>query len=529
MNALGVSILLLGALTWGAGILPPSSAAQRLHPAADADPLARLALRLQRLRRGEIRFDDKLAAELASLVSDARLIWTVEPARGPDAARVLLDVAGAFAEADARSATGTAAAGLREAALDALRPRVDSAFATWLAREILPVETQPLERRVAAARLLKDQTQPAVKLALLAATTEKEPRLRREVLGNLVGWHDPAVHGVFLRELQRELAGDAAAEGALAERHFGQVGSDPERRFLPDLEPLVKGGLTAGDWRVAVRAVALSRPFEDAVILPHLIEALSLWKTRGARFGHALRMQMELERELRQRSGRSFGFDADLWRRWYGAVRRGEASRGGGFAAAAPSERTQASFFGLRALSDRVVFVLDRSKSMEVGFGPAGTGGAIGRRWDEAVKQVLGFLDAIGEEARFDLVVFHDYGHSWKGGELVAADARNRAAAREWLAVQIPNGGTALRAGVESALRIDRSGSLDLAKLQADTVILLCDGDTAEGAGWVERFLLEANSRARVVFHGVQIGGSGDGTLQALARGSGGEFIQIPQ
>jgi hypothetical protein len=529
----------LGAFLVAGATLPGLSAPAAVHPAAhrsaasartaDVDPIGKLSLRMHRLRRGEIAFDEKLSKELANLVSDARLIWTVEPAREPDAARALLDVAGAFAEADARLGESQAgAAALREAALDTLRAHLDSPFAAWLARDVLPGSNQPLERRVAAARLLKDQTQPAVKLALLAATGDPEPRIRREVLANLAGWHDPAVHGVFLRELQREMAGDRGAEGALAERHFSQVSSDPEKRFLPELEPLVKGALTSDDWRVAVRAVALSRPFDSNVILPHLIEALSLWKTRGARFGHALRLQMEIERELRQRSGRSFGFDVELWRKWYRAARRGELPSTGGFVAGGPAERTKATFFGLRPMSDRIVFVLDRSKSMEVGFGPAaGSQGGTQRRWDEAVQQVLGFLEAIGAESRFDLVLFHDYGQAWKGGELVPADDAHRAAAREWLRVQVPGGGTAARAGVDTALGIGRDGIFDPVRIEADTIVVLCDGDTNEGPGWVQHFLERVNPRARVVVHGVQIGVGGDGTLEALAEGSGGEFVRI--
>jgi hypothetical protein len=497
--------------------------------AGGVDPVAKLEQKLQRLRRGELRFEPKLAAELSSLVADARLLWAVEPEREPEIAGALLDLAGAFAEADARQGSDQAAAAeLRDKAIDTLRAHLDSRFASWLAREIVPATTQPFDRRLAAVRLLKDQTQPAVKAALLSATQEKDPRIRREVLTNLAGWYDPAVHAVFLRELQREIAGEPGAEGGIAELHFAQVSADPEKRFLPALEPIVKSGMIATDWRVAVRAIHLSRPFGNDAILPHLIESMSLWKARGPRFGHALRMQIEIERELRQRSGRSFGFDVDLWRKWYAAMRRGELPHTRDPAAAAPVETTKASFFGLKPTSDRIVFVLDRSKSMEIGFGPPGEGGAIGRRWDAAVKQLLEFIEAIGPESRFDIVIFHDYAQSWQNGELVNADERNRAKAREWLGVQVPNGGTALRAGIEAALQVDSRGVVQLQKLEADTVIVLCDGDTNEGPGWVEQFLAVTNVLARVVFYCVQIGGSGDGTLQALSRGSQGEFVQIP-
>ncbi len=496
---------------------------------SNADPIAKLSQRMQRLRRGDLRLDRKLMTELVGLVADARLVWAVEPGREAEIALVLLDVAGAFAEADPKlGEDAAAAAALRDSALETLRAHVDSRFATWIAREVMPSPAQPFERRLAAVRLLKDQTQPAVKAALLSATQEKDPRIRREVLTNLAGWYDPAVHAVFLRELQREIAGEPSAEGGIAEIHFAQVSSDADTRFLPQLEPIVKGGMISTDWRVAVRAVRLSRPFGNEAILPHLIEAMSLWKVRGPRFGHALRMQIEIERELRKRSGRAFGLDVDVWRKWYTAMRSGSLPRTGDFGARAQAESTKAGFFGLQPPSDRIVFVLDRSKSMEIGFGGAGSSGTYGRRWDAAVKQLVGFLEAIGPESRFDLVVFHDYAESWKGGALVPADEKHRARAREWLEVQVPNGSTALRLGVESALQIDPRGGFQLAKLEADTVIVLCDGDTNEGPVWVAQLLTEINSVARIAFYGVQIGGGGDGTLEALAEGSGGEFVHIP-
>ena len=70
-------------------------------------------------------------------------------------------------------------------------------------------------------------------------------------------------------------------------------------------------------------------------------------------------------------------------------------------------------------------------------------------------------------------------------------------------------------------------GMPDLAVLEADTVIVLCDGETEEGPGWVEPFLRSVNQRARVVFHCVRIGAAGDGTLEKLAGGSGGDFVRV--
>jgi hypothetical protein len=482
-----------------------------------------------RLRAGRLELDAKLLLELDELVRDADLLGSLVPAREPEVARALLDVAGAFLEApDARTGE-RAPATLRDSALGALTRRVDASFARWLASDVAARPSEPLERRTAAVRLLAGQTQPFVLEVLLGCAAERAWPLRREALASLAGWHDEAVHAVFLRELQRELAGQPAAAGYLAERHFTQVSAAADGRLLQGLAPIVQEGLVARDWRAASRAVALSRPFPHEAVVPRLIESMRLWQARGPTHGHALRLQLEIERELRVRSGRSFGLDAETWRRWWVAVRRGELPASGGGAGAGPAPASGASFFGLRPQSDRIVFVIDRSGSMEMPFAGPGTGAGApaAARWDRAIERLFEFLEALGAESRFDLVLFHDYAQAWRKGELMRADEAGLRAAREWLATQHPGGATALRMGIEAALGIGRDGRMDLERLQADTVVVLCDGDTDEGPAWVGRFLEQVNSQARVVFHGVQVGGAGDGTLDALANGTGGQFVRV--
>jgi hypothetical protein len=187
--------------------------------------------------------------------------------------------------------------------------------------------------------------------------------------------------------------------------------------------------------------------------------------------------------------------------------------------------RTRPGFFTLQPWTDRVTFVLDRSGSMFEAFGPAGPAGERRSRWDAAVEQLCQFVAALPKGARFDVVVFHDAAEAWKG-ELVPADEAGRRAVRLWLD-QKPRGGTNLRAGVERAFGVGENRTLELGRINPDTVIVLCDGVTNEGPGWVDGFLSRVNARTRVVFHAVQIGAEGDGTLERLAQGSRGEFVHI--
>jgi hypothetical protein len=156
----------------------------------------------------------------------------------------------------------------------------------------------------------------------------------------------------------------------------------------------------------------------------------------------------------------------------------------------------------------------------------SGTGFAKHTRWDEAVEQLLGFLDGIGPRARFGVILFHEYPEEWRP-TLLDATPENKKSVRAWLTGNRPGGGTELQGAIARAMRLGPDGNPDLAVLETDTIIVLCDGETAEGPGWVEPFLHGPNQRARVVFHCVQIGASGDQTLERLATGSGGDFIKV--
>src|SRR5262245_36351042 len=58
------------------------------------DPLQRLRGWLKRQREGRERLDESSLVELRLLVSDLRLVWAVDPARGDEIADHLLDLLG---------------------------------------------------------------------------------------------------------------------------------------------------------------------------------------------------------------------------------------------------------------------------------------------------------------------------------------------------------------------------------------------------------------------------------------------------
>lgn len=504
----------------------PSPAKTAAHfvetQALGSSPILRFQNWLERLRTGRESIDQRSSEELRVLFGDLRIVWGLDPGSGQEIATALLDFLGWCGPVASFQGESSLTAEARDQALEAFEAHVDPEFLRWISRDVLALRSQPLERRIAVISILAGRREASTLLPLLSCAREREPRLRAGALEALVGWEDESVHVLFLEELARALAGERGAMSWLAEAHFSSVVLPPQSPIVAKLTELAKRGLASSDWREVSRALALSKGVDNDSILPFLIETLGRWKAKQEAGAQALRVEMEVLRTLEARSGRKLGPEPKSWSAWWRAVRTGKVKMP---QTGAVRESTRASFFGLRPATDRVTFVIDRSGSMAAGMAVA-TGRSSRTRWEESVEQLMGFVDAIGEKARFGIVLFHDFPEEWKP-RLEPATAENKKNARAWLAANHPNGGTQLQGGVMRALHVGPDGMPDLALIEADTVIVLCDGETAEGPDWVEGFLRRANLRARIVFHCVQVGAEGDGTLQKLASGSGGDFVRV--
>jgi uncharacterized protein with von Willebrand factor type A (vWA) domain len=160
--------------------------------------------------------------------------------------------------------------------------------------------------------------------------------------------------------------------------------------------------------------------------------------------------------------------------------------------------------------------VLDRSGSMDEPLGDA-SDAERPTRYEEAVERMAAYLDALGEEGRFDVVLFDGDAERWRG-HLVEARGGAVREARGWSLRHPPGGGTRLRDAVESALEVAPD---------ADTLVVLCDGRTDEGPHWVVPTLRRLEASRGLVVHAVRVGAAGDGTLEALTRETGGDLVRV--
>lgn len=416
---------------------------------------------------------------------------------------------------------GDKEAALAARARGALRLRLDPALLDHLANEVLllPRLHDP-DLRAGTALLLATIDSERAILALLVATRDPERQVRDCAVEALIGRDSATVHTAMVELLREVESGDFELTTLPLELHFQRVLLPPGSPAEEGLYQFVRERLPSGDWHIASRAIAVSHALSDRRAAPPLIEAMNVWLTRARGGLQASRLLGELEAELQRRSGRKLGQKPQRWRVWWRAVRSGETTLP---SEDLSSERTQASFFGLRPKTDRVVFVLDRSGSMDAPMGTASrTAGNKGRtRFDEAGEQLIKCLEGLGEGAHFDVILFSDRLRHFRR-DLVPASEKNLKSLARWISLNRPDGGTQLRPGVHAAMRLD-----DPDTLEADTVIVLCDGETVEGPTWVGPFIRTNNDTARVRFHAVQLGGRSDGTLEALCDHTGGAYVEI--
>jgi hypothetical protein len=275
------------------------------------------------------------------------------------------------------------------------------------------------------------------------------------------------------------------------------------------------------DWRVRVEVVEQVALLHRLRAVPLLIERIDAETPRIAR---------DMHEALRLLTGVDHGPRSARWRAWWlgeGETFQQPEAKATHAAEVARQKRkkkstTRGTFYGLQVLSERVVFVVDRSGSMNgramLPKSPERKKPEASTRFEVARDQILNVLPSLSEKTLVNLAFFGSGIFPWEDG-LVRLDEKNLKRVLKHVGRAPMGGGTNVWAGLMFAFDDPR----------VDTVFLLTDGqpstgevtDTQEIRARIERL----NRTRKVVIHCVSVGRKSR-FLRLLAEENGGLYTE---
>lgn len=291
------------------------------------------------------------------------------------------------------------------------------------------------------------------------------------------------------------------------------------------------------------------------------------------------RLRGDIEEVLHRLTGMRFFADGLLWRQWW-ADNKGKFAAGAPPAADGgkedggptvssgdlgapvvehgPKKDAKADFYGIQTFSNRIVFVLDRSGSMneksgtppvtkggpvvtggghkggqdDPGGGPEGDTKLDAARW-ELKKAIMG----LASDVKFTLIFYNNGIDIWKP-DLQAATRANKKESLEYVWDLPAQGSTNIGDALKRAFEVGMPGPGEVQDAAygkkrdvPDTIFLLSDGSptTPDGQLAPTEPILEDvrkwNKLRRVVIHTIGIGQDNRAFMQALAKENGGTYV----
>ncbi|MCZ6596933.1 MAG: HEAT repeat domain-containing protein [Planctomycetota bacterium] len=303
---------------------------------------------------------------------------------------------------------------------------------------------------------------------------------------------------------------------------------------------LIGSYLADESWRVRSSAVAALAALRDKEAIPALIARLDVEEGR---------VRTEIQQALESLTGKRLGRNAKAWNAWWaddGAtfeVSEEPVELKGSLTA---EERIGVTFFGIRTESQRVLFILDVSGSMNFSMIPrenpaddtrngrqpdmprSGEDSRLGVARRELIKALGGIRDG----GAVNIVLYATDVWSWSD-ELVTVDTEMRSEIIRYVEALSANGATniwgALQRGLDLAGAEEGDGD-EWSAPAFDTIYLLSDGRATAGVTTnpdeILSYVRERNRSAGITIHTIGLSGAQDAYLmRSLAEQNGGQYV----
>jgi hypothetical protein len=296
-----------------------------------------------------------------------------------------------------------------------------------------------------------------------------------------------------------------------------------------EAEPWLLGeGLAAESWLLRSHVIDALATLRSRAAVPLFIELLT--KEEG-------RLRTDVGAALVSLTGMDFHGNVTLWQRWW------KDHEGDFEVPAVPPatgeekalEAVGLTFFGLRTESQKVLFVLDVSGSMDFPMKNYTSGREGEKRITVAKRELLRALGGIPDGGTFNIVLYASDVWTWSD-EPVVMDNDTRAEATEFVQKIRPNGGTNIYGAMKLALGRARGktkkksrGAPRWTPPVYDTVFLLSDGQPSVGVSIARNDILdmvaEENADLGVEINTIGLSTDQDAVLmRRLAEQSGGNY-----
>ncbi len=224
--------------------------------------------------------------------------------------------------------------------------------------------------------------------------------------------------------------------------------------------------------------------------------------------------------ELTRLTGEKFGGKSGEWQKWWKARRAGYRVVTNAVAKppAAPLawDSVVPQFYGVPVYAKRVVFVIDRSKSMLSSVDGV-------TRLDDAAKQLEGAVRGLPDDAYFEIIAYNDSELPF-AGKLVQATPQAKSDAARFMYSLSADGKTDSFDALADALHVDQN---------IEAILFLSDGDPNVGT-LVDRTAIvttitqqNKSLRAAINTIGIDARGLSEDFLKQLAGDNFGEYCSI--
>lgn len=322
--------------------------------------------------------------------------------------------------------------------------------------------------------------------------------------------------------------------------NIGDIASIPVLAALAD---------RVSDWEMQLEIVYAYKAMNDMRCVPGL---LSCMKDATKRVKH------ETNNVLAKITGENFHGNAAAWSAWY--EKNKEAIDNGTMAMGMNADKPEASavtYHGIPVISDRIVFIVDRSGSMKEPYTPSDGGNDYGEppapgseektRWTVVRDELIKTIEMLQPDVIFTIITYSSEFDIWTD-KMVAADAAAKTSAIAYLKSKEPEGATNIFDPMEKAFEI--AGALiqkspkkpkkrpkgvasgDPADKGAliDTIFLLSDGEPNAGripqANDILPAIADLNENLNVVINTIYVGKDPSHFMQKLAEDNHGTYVQ---